>query len=150
MVLLHRQSSGTDPGNLTTGISVTPCVCATFSQKMDTSTINVNTVVLFIFRWVCSLTGFFDPVNKVVSLNPSSPLDYSTVYKATIKGQPSGVEDENGTALQIDYSWYFTTMSQPAGTGDHPFLGKWGSKGFGNSQFGAVNFAEGGPFGLTG
>ena len=40
-------------------------------------------------------------------------------------------------------------MSQPAGTGDHPFLGKWGSNGLGNSQFGFMNPTFGGPFGVA-
>ena len=86
--------NSTDPSNGASDVSVTPCICAKFNTPMSAGTINVNTVVLSSSSGSVPSQVSYDAVNKVVSLNPSSPLDYSTVYKATIKGQPSGVEDE--------------------------------------------------------
>ena len=75
-----------------------------------------------------SITGqvSYDAVNKIASFNPSSPLSYSTVYTATVKGGVSGVKDVAGNPLAVDRTWTFTTMDQPTETGDHAFLGKWG------------------------
>ena len=110
---------------------------------MDASSISMLTL-LYLHQAI--VTGHipsqvsFDPIQKQdtagnpytvdsVSLNPSSPLDYSTEYQATIKGGASGVKNENGTALASDYTWTFTTMAQPPSSTDpHPFIAKWGKE----------------------
>ena len=102
---------------------------------MDASTINVNTVQLRPIVVNSSATidaqVSYDSVNKLVSLNPTSPLDYSTGYRATI----SGIKNENGTTMASDYSWTFTTMDQTVDDGNRSFIGRWGALGPGNGQF---------------
>ena len=128
----------TNPGTTEADVSITPCVCVTFSEQMTSSTIDLNTVTLqnagttlFINSQVS-----YDPVTKIASLNPSAPLAYSTVYTATVKGGPTGVKDLAGNPLASDYTWTFTTMSQPPSSSDpHPFEGRWGVQGAGNGQF---------------
>ena len=79
----------------------------------------------------------YDPVAKIVSLNPSEPLAYSTTYTATVKGGANGVKDANGNPLASDVVWTFTTMGAPtpSPTDPHPFAGRWGTSGAGSGQF---------------
>lgn len=143
--------ASTDPNDGAIDVSITPCVCATFSSQMNASTINSNTVELHKTNSSISIASqiSYDSTNKIVSLNPSSPLEYSTEYLATIKGGIQGVKNENGTAQLSDFTWTFTTMDQPSSSGDNPFLGRWGSNGLGNSEFGSINPPSGGPFGVA-
>ena len=125
-----------DPTSGQTETSVTPCVCVTFSEHMLNTTINTNTITIQEpDNDIVTAQVSYDSVNKLASVNPSTPLAYSTVYTATVKGGPSGVKDSGGNPLASDYTWTFTTIEQPPATGSHAFAGKWGSDGFGNGQF---------------
>ena len=127
----------TSPANSDTSVSITPCVCVTFSEQMASSTITTSTVTLQEpNNNVVNAQVSSDPRTKVASLNPSVPLSYSTVYTGTVKSGPSGVKDLAGQALVSDYTWTFTTMAQPPASPDpHAFAGKWGVTGVGNAQF---------------
>ncbi|HEY1247808.1 MAG TPA: Ig-like domain-containing protein, partial [Nitrososphaera sp.] len=94
------------------GISVTPCVCVTFSEPMDETTMSDATIILQEpDDDIVTAQVSYDTVNKIASLNPSSPLAYSTTYMATVKGGASGVKDGAGNPLAGDHRWEFTTMS---------------------------------------
>ena len=107
-----------DPCNTATDTSVTPCVCATFSEVMSSASINVNTILLK-DDGNNAVTGTisFDPSTKIASFTPSAPLQYNKIYTATIKSGASGVKDTAGNPLASDFTWSFTTMTQPASGG---------------------------------
>ncbi len=127
----------TDPTPAQTDISTTPCVCITFSEDMDPSTINTNTIVV---------TGpgeqgvagqiSYDAATRIASFNPTSPLAFSSQYSAKALGGTTGVKDLAGNPMANQHQWIFTTMAQPpTSTDPHPFIGRWGSIGSGNGQF---------------
>ncbi|HEY1249001.1 MAG TPA: Ig-like domain-containing protein, partial [Nitrososphaera sp.] len=135
----YPPESGTD-------ISVTPCVCILFKEKLTSSTVNTNTISLLNSgnQPVTGQVSYKALINgsSIVSFNPDAPLSYSSSYTAKIKGGAGGIEDLSGNPLANDVQWSFTTMTQPAAGGMHTFAGKWGSEGVGRGQFG-------GAFGLA-
>jgi hypothetical protein len=48
------------------------------------------------------------------TLQPSSSLQPSTTYTATLRSGSEGVKDSSGNALASDYSWSFTTAAGPS------------------------------------
>ena len=105
-------------GVLPTVLSVTPIdgaggVClntvpsATFSEAMNPDTITNAT-----FTLTPAVTGTvaLDGSGRIATLTPSANLAVSTTYTATIT---TGAQDTSGNALAENYSWTFTTASQP-------------------------------------
>ena len=129
--------TATDPTPSQTDISVTPCVCITFSELMDESTINTNTITVT-GPGEQSVAGqvSYDEVSRIVSFNPIAPLAFSSGYSARVSGSEGGVADLAGNDLAANHTWSFTTMDQPpTSTDPHPFIARWGSQGSGNGQF---------------
>ena len=94
--------------------SATACpnavVTATFSQPMNTGSINTST-----FTLSPGVTGTVshDASNSIFTLTPSASLVAGTTYTATIS---TGAEDIYGNFLPTNYTWTFTT----AANGCHP------------------------------
>ena len=91
-------------------MSLNANVSVIFSEAMNASTINTNTITL--------RDSLGNPVAATVSYNPStftavltpvSPLALSTTYTATVKGTAGGVTDAAGNPLASDLAWSFTT-----------------------------------------
>ena len=85
-------------------------VVATFSQPMNTGSINTTT-----FTLSPGVTGTIshDASNSIFTFTPSSSLIAGTTYTATIS---TGAEDIYGNFLPTAYTWTFTT----AANGCHP------------------------------
>ncbi len=88
---------------------------ATFSEAMDSSTINGSTFTLVKQGTTTpiSATVTYDPTTKKAALTPSSALEAGVIYTATVKGGTGGVKDLAGNALATDKAWSFTTRRKP-------------------------------------
>jgi hypothetical protein len=109
--------TATSPAANATGVAATANVTATFSEAMNSTTVNTST-----FTLKQGTTTVDAPVTYsggVATLNPTTDLAASTTYTATIKGGASGVKDAAGNALAADRTWTFTTAA-PGGGGTTP------------------------------
>ena len=102
--------NGVTPAIAATGVSTTSVVTATFSEMMNSTTLNATTVELRDSAGnvvpASVLPGGETPTTTLI---PTAPLAFGTTYTATVKGGSSGVKDLAGNALVANYSWSFTT-----------------------------------------
>jgi len=103
----------TNPADLATGVPMNGTVNATFSKAIDPTTISLATFTV-------QATGpplgaailgaiTFDPLTRIATFTPSSPLAASTTYTATVT---TGVKDTAGHAIVaglVPNPWTFTT-----------------------------------------
>lgn len=94
----------TSPTNGETNVAINSVITATFDEPMDATTINTSTFMLN------GITGTVDYDGTTTTFTPSADLNYSTTYTATIT---TGVKDLNGNDMASDYTWSFTTVSEP-------------------------------------
>ena len=87
----------------------------TFSEAMDSSTINGSTFTLVKQGTSQPVAAqvTYDPAAKKATLDPDADLDPSATYTATVKGGTSGVKDPAGNPLAQDTTWSFTTAAPP-------------------------------------
>ncbi len=96
-------------------VSLGDSVMATFDEAMDPATINGTT---FELRDAADnpvpASVSYDAATKTAALNPTSILETSATYTATVKGGGTDprVKDLAGNALANDYTWSFTTALQ--------------------------------------
>ncbi len=104
-----------------TDVAIATNVEATFSEAMDSSTINGAAFTLTkpdgpdadTNPDAVSGTVAYDSTSNKATLTPSANLDYSTTYTATIKGGAGGAKDLAGNPLAQDKSWSFSTAAAP-------------------------------------
>ena len=97
-----------------TEVAANSTVTATFSEPIDPATISASSLSL-------TPTGgspipasvTYDGVARTARLTPSTTLAASTTYTALIVSGELGVRDAQGNAMASDYSWAFTTSSEP-------------------------------------
>lgn len=98
------------PNNGATGVSIGTSVTATFSEAINSATINNNTFQLRdANNTLIPATISYNSANNTATLTPTSPLAASTFYTATILGGTTGVKDLGGNALGANAIWSFTT-----------------------------------------
>jgi hypothetical protein len=103
------QVNSTTPGSGATNVdSVTP-VTATFSQAIDTTTLNGSTFTLSTSAGAVTGSMSYDSTSQTARFTPSQPLQPGTTYTATI----SGVVAASGARLSSPVTWSFTTASCP-------------------------------------
>jgi hypothetical protein len=105
------------PASGATGVAGATNITATFSEAMDTATINTNTFELRNpSNNLVTATVTYDPVTKTATLDPTANLSASTTYTATIKGGGTDprVKDQAGNALANNFTWSFTTAAVDA------------------------------------
>ncbi len=97
------------PPNLATAICPNAVVTATFSEAMNSSTINGTTFTLT-GPGLTAVAGTVAYVasSDVATFTPSNPLALNTLYTATIT---TGAQDLAGDPLVSDYVWTFTTSA---------------------------------------
>jgi hypothetical protein len=97
------------PGNWSITINTGVTVSAVFSEAMNASTINGSTFELrnVFTNALVPATVTYNATNRTATLYPSSRLDNSLLYSATVKGGTTGVKDISGNYLVSDYTWYF-------------------------------------------
>ncbi len=101
----------TEPANNATDVAVNTAITATFSEAMDSSTITPDTFL--VNDGSINITAVTYS-NRTATFTPATDLDYNTTYTATIT---TGAKDLTGNALEDDYTWSFTTQSEPGGEG---------------------------------
>jgi hypothetical protein len=99
----------TNPYNTETNVSVKTAVSASFSEVVDTATVNNST--FFLSSSGGAVGGAISYSGKTATFTPSADLSYSTKYTATVT---TGVKDLDGVAMEADYIWSFTTEAAPA------------------------------------
>ena len=97
------------PGATAVATSVSPT--ATFSEAMNASTITTTNFTLVKQGTSTPVAATVSYAGQTATLDPSSDLDASSTYTATVKGGSSGVKDLAGNALASDSTWTFTTAS---------------------------------------
>jgi hypothetical protein len=99
---------GTYPADGQKGISVNSDIAATFNKQMDSSTINPSTFMLKKNGDTSNIESDVTLTSdgKAALLNPSSNLEPSTKYTATITKE---VKDVAGKAMTSDKTWSFDT-----------------------------------------
>lgn len=102
----------TDPADNETAVPINKAISATFSEVMDVSTITTTsfTVAKPLQPAVAATISY---VNNVATLTPTTELDPTTVYQATITTE---VKDAAGNAMATTKTWSFTTGVQPDNT----------------------------------
>lgn len=104
------------PGNGASGVSVTANVTATFGEALDPLTVDGTTFELLgPGATPVTATVSYVGATRTAVLDPASPLAYSTLYTATVKGGGADprVKDLAGNALAADQAWSFTTAAAP-------------------------------------
>ena len=105
------------PPDSSTDISTSTSVEATFSEAMDSATINGSTVYLRQGATTVTSTITYDAETNTAVLVPDSALAYNTTYTATLT---TGASDLAGNGLETNYNWSFSTMSAPTNVPDVP------------------------------
>jgi hypothetical protein len=103
----------TNPVNAASGVPLNKIVNATFSKKMQSTTITQTSYTLQQGTTSIAGTVTYTDADSTAHFTPTSPLTANTSYTATVK---SSVKDKKGNALKADYVWTFSTGVIPAVT----------------------------------
>ncbi len=110
--------SSVTPGVGSSGVDPSSSVTATFNEGMNPATINGTTFLLLDpSNTPVPATITYDSNTLTATLNPNSPLNFSTTYTAEVIGGANGVQDASGNPMGSTVSWLFTTGSGTAGPG---------------------------------
>ena len=97
------------PPNGTSGICPNTLVTATFSEAMQSSTINTTTFTLTAPGPIAVAGAVtYDGASDAATFTPTNPLALDTLYTATIT---TGAQDLSGAPLASNYVWTFTTST---------------------------------------
>jgi len=101
----------TAPINGSTTVPINQALLATFSEAMNSATINATSFTLKDSNGV-AVVGVvtYTAAGSVATFTPVASLASSTVYTATIT---TGATDLAGTPLANNYVWTFTTVAAP-------------------------------------
>jgi len=107
--------SASTPAANAVSIARNTLVTASFSTAMTPTTITASTFTLM--KGTTAVPGTVSYTGTTATFTPTSLLDASTVYTATIT---SGAKSSSGTALTADKVWSFTTVGLPAAGATDP------------------------------
>ncbi len=98
------------PANGAANVATNATVQVTFSEAMDSSTINATNVTLKVTTTSVLIPAavVYNPVTHVATLTPSSPLANATGYTVTVT---TGAKDVAGNALASPFNSTFTTAA---------------------------------------
>ncbi|TYL52634.1 N,N-dimethylformamidase beta subunit family domain-containing protein [Agromyces mariniharenae] len=117
--------TATSPATDATGAVAGANVTVAFSEAMDAGSISSSTIELrdASGNLVPAQVGY-DAATTSAVIDPDQPLALATRHSVTVKGGSGGVRDANGTPLQANYTWAFTTAgpdsTPPVVTGTWP------------------------------
>ena len=98
----------TTPGNNATAVAVASVVTVTFSEIMNSSSINSSSFMLK--QGSTSVAGNVSYTGTVATFTPSAALTGNTVYTGTVT---TAATDVTGNALATNHTWSFTTVATP-------------------------------------
>lgn len=105
----------TSPINEAVNVALNEAVTATFNKPMNPSTINSNSFIVTQAGTV--VPGVVTYSGVIATFTPTNPLTATTIYTATIT---TIAEDVVGNPVLVDYSWTFTTDTDPTVTSTDP------------------------------
>jgi len=105
--------SSTLPVGNAAGVNVNNNVNVSFNEPIDPSSVNSTNFELRNGSTVVPASITYNAGSQTAVLDPASSLSYLTTYTATIKGGATGIKDVAGNSLANDFTWSFTTQSQP-------------------------------------
>jgi hypothetical protein len=94
------------PLNNAVSVPTNSKITVTFSEAMNTGTINTTTFVLK--QGTASVAGAVTYTGNTATFTPANALSANTAYSANIT---TGAKDAAGNALAANFSWTFTTAS---------------------------------------
>jgi hypothetical protein len=104
--------SSTTPAAGATAVGVGANATATFSEGMTAATISTTTFQLKDAAGTAVPAAVtYDAASRTATLDPTSPLENSKTYTATVKSGSAGVKDTAGNELAADKTWSFTTAA---------------------------------------
>jgi hypothetical protein len=100
--------SAVSPADGATAVAIGSSVTATFSEAMDATTVDTGSFTLTRQGATTPVAAAvtYDPATRTATLRPSTGLDPSSTYTATIT---TAMKDTAGNALATNKSWSFTT-----------------------------------------
>jgi len=101
---------GTSPTNNSTGVSRNSQITFTFSEAMDSSTINDSTFTLK--QDLVKVPGTISYSGKTATFTPATILAPNTTYTATLT---TGAKNLAGKSIYQDAVWHFTTGGSLSG-----------------------------------
>jgi hypothetical protein len=101
--------SATTPAASAVGVERKATVTATFSAAMNPTTINATTFT--VMKGTTVVPGTVTYSGTTATFTPTSSLDASSVYTATIS---SGAKSSSGVSIGTAMVWSFTTVGLPA------------------------------------
>jgi len=107
--------STTTPASSAVGVERKATVTASFSAAMNPTTITASTFTLM--NGTTAVPGTVTYSGTTATFTPTSMLDASTVYTATIS---SSAKSSSGASLAADKVWSFTTVGLPAAGATDP------------------------------
>jgi hypothetical protein len=107
--------SSSTPAANAVGIERNAVVTASFSSAMSPTTITSSTFTLM--KGTTAVPGTVTYTGTTATFTPTSLLDASTVYTATVT---SGAKSSSGTSLAADKVWSFTTVGLPVAGATDP------------------------------
>src|SRR5450759_3386448 len=99
-----------DPLSDATGVALNKVVALTFSEAMNTSTINGTTFTLM--QGITAVPGAITNTGTTFKFTPTAPLTAGLPYTATLT---TGAKDLAGNALAANTVWSFTTATATSG-----------------------------------
>lgn len=94
-----------------TAVELNTTVSISFSEAMNSATINTSTIRLRAEGATADVQAAVNYSGKTVTLLPNGPLEAATTYHITVSGT---VTDLAGNPLQMDNTWMFTTTTASA------------------------------------
>lgn len=98
--------TATSPANAATDVTRNPSVTATFSEAMNSATLNTTTFV--VMQGSTPVAGTVSYAGNTVTFIPTSVLASNTVFTATIS---TAAKDLAGSSLAAAKIWSFTTVA---------------------------------------
>jgi hypothetical protein len=98
----------TAPENGATDVALTQVLTATFSEPMNPATLTRSSFLLK--KGTRSVSGAVTYAGDTAAFTPTSPLERTTTYTATITTR---AKDASGNPLASNFSWSFTTGPIP-------------------------------------
>jgi WD40 repeat protein len=108
--------TATNPANGATGVNTAASISASFSEPVDSSTVNASTVVLLdAANNQVSATVGYDASSRSAILKPTAPLTSGATYSMRLVGGATDprIKDLAGNALAAPVTWSFTAAAAP-------------------------------------
>jgi len=105
--------SATTPIAGAINVLTTVAPSATFNERLLESSVSPSTVALLKNGSPVAATVAYLPAARRIAITPDAPLAYETQYTVRLTGGAAGIKNEAGLALASDYTFSFTTRSEP-------------------------------------